>query len=151
MFTLHRNEVNWRLESIKTVQLWEATSPHALRVLREDCVCNSTRDFFILISTSLIVKVGQTTKSFIKKGNFDQNRKLPHTFAVNHIAFAKTSMKLRWKSTCENWNFWKVFFVNTTSAKMKAPFHQTFILLLVNNDIIRRKKYSIFILKTFVS
>ena len=76
--------------------------------IREDCVCNSTRDyFFILISTSLIVKVGQTTKSFIKKGNFARGFQEKNFLKMIHDTLPSNLENLQ--KTCQSRNIEKSF------------------------------------------
>ena len=40
--------------------------------------------------------------------------------------------------------------MNAATTKMKAPYHQIFILLLINNDIIKKRNIEFLIKKTFL-
>ena len=81
-------------------------------------------------------------KNCYNKGNFEQNIKPKQLFVENHVVFAIfLSMKLRLESICENWSSWKLYYL--ILPKMKAQYDQIFILLLVNDDVIRGRKHSI--------
>ena len=45
----------------------------------------------------------------------------------------------------------RYIFMNAATTKMKAPYHQIFILLLINNDIIKKRNIEFLIKKKFLS